>query len=130
MPSIGTIGVPLKLTGRGSSLTDGNGAVAGPMYPGAQVSMGPTSVLDTENMEIVIVSRHHEPWDTGVFTSVGITPKQKSHLLLKSRIHYRARCTNMAKPAITCDMKGVPTSDNSLLHYRNVRRPIFPLDPT
>ena len=41
-------------------------------------------------MQIVVVSRHHEPWDIGVFTSVGSDPRSKHYLLLKSRIHYRA----------------------------------------
>ncbi|MBH62086.1 MAG: microcystin degradation protein MlrC [Alphaproteobacteria bacterium] len=128
MPSIGATGQPLKVTGRVSALTDGDWTVAGPMYTGVQVAMGPTAVLDTGNMEIVIVSRHHEPWDTGVFTSVGIDPEQKTFLLLKSRIHYRAGFADMAKHTITCDGRGVTTSDNDLLHYRNVRRPIYPLD--
>ena len=121
MPSIGITGVPLQLAGRVGALTDGNWSVTGPMYTGVRVSMGPTAVLDTGNMEIIIVSRHHEPWDTGVFTSVGINPTRKSYLLLKSRIHYRAGFAAMTKSTITCDGRGVATSDNSQPHYRNVR---------
>ena len=129
MPSIGATGAPLQVSGRISALTDGNWTVTGPMYTGVEVSMGPTAVLDTGKMQIVIVSHHHEPWDAGVFASVGIDPAEKTYLLLKSRIHYRAGFADMAQATFICDGRGVTTSDNSVLRYENVRRPIYPLDP-
>ncbi|WP_339713179.1 M81 family metallopeptidase [uncultured Sneathiella sp.] len=128
MPSIGEAGEPLTLTGKVKTLTNGEWIVRGPMYTGVKVFMGPTAVLDTGNMEIVIVSNHHEPWDTGVFTSVGIQPEYKRYLILKSRIHYRAGFAPIGKATLTLDGKGVTTSDNNLLRYEKVRRPIYPLD--
>ena len=128
-PSIGEKGSPLRVSGRVSALTDGTWTVAGPMYTGVEVTMGQTAVLDTGKMQIVVVSRHHEPWDAGVFSSVGIDPAAKTYLLLKSRIHYRAGFAAMAQATVTCDGRGVSTSDNALLAYENVRRPIYPLDP-
>ena len=90
--------------------------------------MGPSAVLDTGKMQLVIVSHHHEPWDLGVFTSMGIQPEHHRYLLLKSRIHYRAGFAPLAKHTVTLDGDGVTTSDNTLLDYRNVQRPMFPLD--
>jgi microcystin degradation protein MlrC len=128
MPSIDRRGEPLEITGKVRTLSDGEWIVRGPMYTGVTVSMGPTAVLDTGKVQIVVVSRHHEPWDQGVFTSVGIDPKTKRYLLLKSRIHYRAGFAPLARATITCDGEGVTTSDNDRLRFRHVRRPIFPLD--
>jgi microcystin degradation protein MlrC len=128
LPSIGKRGEPLEVTGRVRTLSDGEWIVRGPMYTGVRVTMGPTAVLDTGKVAIVVVSRHHEPWDQGVFTSVGIDPRMKRYLLLKSRIHYRAGFAPMARATITCDGEGVTTSDNARLEFRQVRRPIFPLD--
>jgi len=128
MPSIGVDGEPLTLTGTVRLLSDGEWVVRGPMYHGLRVSMGPTAVLDTGAMQIVVISRHHEPWDLGVFTSVGIDPRHKRFVLLKSRIHYRAGFAPIAKQTVTLDGIGVTTSDNHLLRYENVRRPIYPLD--
>lgn len=133
MPGIGLAGAPLRVTGIVSKLTDGSYTVEGPMYTGVTVHMGPTAVLDVaENggrMRIIIVSRHHEPWDIGVFHSVGIDPTATRYLLLKSRIHYRAGMGALARHTFTCDGDGVTTSDNAVLPYRKVRRPIYPLDP-
>ncbi|MBV9521420.1 MAG: M81 family metallopeptidase [Alphaproteobacteria bacterium] len=128
MPAIDRYGEPLEITGRVKTLSDGEWIVRGPMYTGVKVTMGPSAVLDTGKVQIVIVSRHHEPWDQGVFTSLGIDPKSKRFLLLKSRIHYRAGFAPIAAATITCDGEGVTTSDNDRLRFCRVRRPIYPLD--
>jgi microcystin degradation protein MlrC len=80
-------------------------------------------------MKIVVVSLHHEPFDLGIFTANGIDPRAQRYLLLKSRIHYRAGFAPLASETFTCDGAGVTTSDNAQLVFRNVRRPIYPLDP-
>jgi microcystin degradation protein MlrC len=128
MPSIGLAGKPLTVTGKVKLLSDGEWICRGPMYTGVKVMMGPTAVLDTGKVEIVVTSRHHEPWDIGIFTSVGIDPRAKRYLVLKSRIHYRAGFAELARATITCDGDGVTTSDNSRLNFTRLRRPIYPLD--
>lgn len=90
--------------------------------------MGPSAVFDTGQMLIVLISNHIEPWDLGVFTSMGIAPEHHHYILLKSRIHYRAGFAKLARHTMTLDGTGVTTSDNSLLDYQHVRRPIYPLD--
>jgi microcystin degradation protein MlrC len=128
MPSLGLEGRPLEIGGQVRALSDGTWVVRGPMYTGVRVCTGPTAVLEAEGMKIVVVSRHHEPWDRGIFTSVGIDPARTRYLILKSRIHYRAGFAPLAKATITCDGVGVTTSDNARLSYQNLRRPIYPLD--
>jgi microcystin degradation protein MlrC len=128
MPSIALSARPVTLRGRVRALTDGRWTVRGPMYTGVQVEMGPSAVLDTGRMQIVVVSRHIEPWDLGVFTSMGITPQHHRYILLKSRIHYRAGFGQLARHTLTLDGEGVTTSDNNLLNYQRVRRPVYPLD--
>jgi microcystin degradation protein MlrC len=128
MPSIGRPGEPLTVSGVVTTLTDGEWVVRGPMYTGVEVHMGPTAVFDTGKVQIVVISRHHEPWDQGVFTSVGIDPAYKKYLVLKSRIHYRAGFAAIARATVTCDGVGVTTSDNDQFDFKHLRRPIFPLD--
>jgi len=126
--SLGIENKPLDLEGRVKVLTDGKWIVRGPMYTGVQVDMGPTALFDTGKVKIVVVSFHHEPWDTGVFTSVGIQPEHEKYLLLKSRIHYRAGFAPVGRQTLYCDGEGVTTSRNKLLNYKYLRRPIYPLD--
>jgi microcystin degradation protein MlrC len=132
MPSLGMTGRPLHLEGRVANLSNGRWIVEGPMYTGIEVDTGPTAVFETGGMKIVVTSRHHEPWDAGILTNNGIDPAACSYILLKSRIHYRAGF-QLVQPDLgahfTLDGEGVTTSDNSILTYRNLRRPIYPLDP-
>lgn len=132
MPAIGLRGRPLRLSGRVAKVTDGHWVVEGPMYTGVQIDTGPTAVFETDGMQIVVTSRHHEPWDAGILTNNGIDPASCGFILLKSRIHYRAGFQPVQPdPGLhfTLDGEGVTTSDNGLLEYRRLRRPIFPLDP-
>ena len=128
MPAIGEQGRPLRLTGRVKTLSDGRWTVRGPMYTGVAVDMGPSAVFETGGLKIVVVSHHHEPWDVGVFTSLGIAPEHHRYILLKSRIHYRAGFAALDHHTLALDGTGVTMSDNGRLAYRHVRRPIYPLD--
>jgi len=128
MPSIGRKGEPLKVTGVVRAITDGQFTVTGPFYHGVRTFMGRTVVLDTGKIQFVITERNVEPWDVGVFTSVGIVPESKRYLLLKSRVAYRAAFQSMAKDIVECCGVGVTTSDMSVFKFNRVQRPVYPLD--
>lgn len=129
MPSIGLKGEPLRLTGRVRAITDGDYEITVPMSKGMIEAMGTTAVFETAGVQIVVCSRHIEPYDLGCLRSVGIEPTAKRYLLLKSRIHHRAGFSAIAKHEVFCNGAGVTSSDNSLFRFSKVRRPIFPLDP-
>ena len=129
MPSIGRNGEPLEVTGTVKVISDGEFVVRGPMYTGVKMSMGKTAVLDTGSIQFVVIENNHEPFDLGMFRSVGIEPTTKQYLLLKSRIHYRAGFKPIAKHIVECNGLGVTGSDYSQFRFEKIRRPIFPIDP-
>ena len=129
MPSIGLTGQPRIVTGRVKLICDGRYRNRGPMARGEQNDMGPTAVLDTGKVEIVVISNHVEPHDLAAFDAVGIAPAAKRYVMLKSRVHWRAGLRGLAGAVVECAGTGVCTSDYRLLNFRNVRRPIYPLDP-
>ena len=129
MPAIGRVGEPLSVTGRVKLLSSGEYTIRGPMYTGVTVGMGRTAVLDTGKVEIVVIERHHEPWDVGCLQSLGIEPAAKRFIMLKSRVHWRAGFWPVVRHVVECAGVGVTTSDYDQLEFRRVRRPIFPLDP-
>jgi microcystin degradation protein MlrC len=128
MPAIGVKGEPLAVTGRVKLISDGRYRNRGPMATGVLVDAGPTVVLDTGKVETVVISRHVEPNDVNCFLAFGIDPATKRYLMLKSRVHWRAGFRAMAKGVVECAGVGVCTSDYGQLTFRNVRRPIYPLD--
>jgi microcystin degradation protein MlrC len=79
-------------------------------------------------VDIVVVSRHIEPFDPGCLRVLGIEPTDRRFLMLKSRIHYRVGFKPLVRETVECAGVGVCTSDYSQVDFENVRRPIFPLD--
>ena len=128
MPSIPGTNEPLLVRGRVRTLSAGYFVSDSPMRRGVKVSMGPMAVLDTGKVEIVLISRHNEPSDLGLFKVVGIEPAKKRYVAIKSRVHWRADLGSLAKHVVECNGLGVCTSDYGILNFENVRRPIYPLD--
>ena len=128
MPAIGLAGQPRSVSGRVKLVCDGRYRNLGPMGRGELNDMGPTAVLDTGAVQIVVISNHVEPHDLAAFTAVGIAPERCRFLMLKSRIHWRAGLRALAHAVVECAGTGVCTSDYVLLGLKNVRRPIYPLD--
>jgi len=128
MPAIKRQSSPLTVTGRIKLISDGRFPATVAMSRGLTMNMGTTAVLTTGKVDIVVISRHIEPYDPGCFRSVGIDPTQRRYLMLKSRIHYRVGFRKIAKATVECAGVGVCTSDYSELNFKRVRRPIYPLD--
>jgi microcystin degradation protein MlrC len=128
MPSIGLKGQPRTVSGRVKLICDGRYRNFGPMARGEANDMGPTAVLDTGGVEIVVISNHVEPHDLAAFVAVGIDPARKRFLMLKSRVHWRAGLRPLAQAVVECAGTGVCTSDYAMLNFQHVRRPIYPVD--
>ncbi|MFN0040462.1 MAG: M81 family metallopeptidase [Burkholderiales bacterium] len=128
MPAIRRKGEPLELSGTVRAITDGEYTITGPQFTGMRCFMGRTAVLNTGAALVVVSERNQEPWDRGVFESVGIDPARSRYLLLKSRMYYRPVFLPIAKGAVLCDGVGVGTSDWTQFEYKKLRRPIYPLD--
>jgi microcystin degradation protein MlrC len=120
---------PLAVTGVVRALTDGEYVISGPTYTGQRAYMGRAAVLDTGTVKLVVTERTHEPWDLGVFESVGIDPRRARFLLLKSRMYCRPVFVPIAAALVECDSRGVTSSDYGLFSFEHVKRPVYPLDP-
>ncbi|MFC3231333.1 M81 family metallopeptidase [Marinibaculum pumilum] len=128
MPALGLKGEPLQVTGRVKTLSDGRFTVTGPMMTGMELGIGRTAVLETAHVEILVSERRMEPFDLGIFTHAGIDPRSKRYILIKSRQHFRAGFEPIAKEIVLVAGPGVCSSDYDLFPFRNLRRPIYPLD--
>jgi len=128
MPALSRQSQPLELTGRVKLISDGRFKATVAMGRGLTMNMGTTAVLSLGSIDVVVVSRHVEPYDPGCFRSLGIEPTDRRFLMLKSRIHYRTGFKALVKEVVECAGLGVCTSDYSEVTFENVRRPIYPLD--
>ncbi len=128
MPALERQSRPLALTGRVKILSEGRFPATVAMSRGLTMNMGKCGVLSVGTVDIVVVSRHIEPFDPGCFRALGIEPTSRRHLMLKSRVHYRVGFMPIVREVVECAGVGVCTSDYSQVTFERVRRPIFPLD--
>ncbi|MFX5956576.1 MlrC C-terminal domain-containing protein, partial [Acinetobacter baumannii] len=91
--------------------SDGRFTVTGPIYTGSTLQMGRSVLLDIGAARIVITEERVEPYDLGVFTSLGLDPAQQAFLILKSRMYCRPVFVPISRALVECDSdSGGPTS--------------------
>ncbi len=121
-------GAPLSVSGRIASLSDGTCIGDGPMMAGLEMHFGPSCVLQVAGIDILVVEEPDQMLDLQQFRAFGIEPGQKTVIGLKSMQHFRAAFEPIAARVIVCDSGALCTPDMARLPYKNVPRPIYPLD--
>jgi len=121
-------GGPLTLDAKLVSVSDGVFIGDGPMLHGLSGSFGTSAVICVGGIEILVVSIPRQILDLQQFKAFGIDPQCKHVVALKSMQHFRAAFEPIAGNVIVCDSGALCTPRYDKLPYRNVPRPIFPLD--
>jgi microcystin degradation protein MlrC len=121
-------GGPLTLEAEVISLSDGHFTGDGPMIHGLHGSFGSSAVIRVGGIEILVVTTPRQILDLQQFRAFGIEPQHKKVVALKSMQHFRAAFEPIAGKIIVCDSGALCTPRYDRLPYRNVPRPIFPLD--
>jgi microcystin degradation protein MlrC len=121
-------GAPLTVSGRVRTLSDGRFVHRGPMFRGLEGRLGPTAVLDVDDVKIILISHRWQTLDPEMIRFTGIDPMAEKILVVKSSIHYRAAFEPIARAILEVDAPGLSSSDLGRFTFTRVRRPIFPLD--
>ena len=98
------------------------------MGTGSKSDMGLTAVVDIQGNDVIITTKRLQPLDLQVYKSQGINPQEKKFLVVKSSVHYRASHEPIAKLVIELDTPGLTSPRLKGFSFKNIRRPIFPLD--
>lgn len=125
-PSTG--GGPITVSGKITALNDGEFIYEGPMYKGLYGQLGPCACLKVKGVEILIVSERIQMLDQNMFRLVGIEPRERSIVVVKSMQHFRAAFEPIAQNIIVTDAGGLGTPNFANRIYKNIRRPVYPLD--
>jgi len=121
-------GEPIRLTGRVKLISDGIFVNRGHMRDGITENMGRTVVLESDGIKLVLTEIKMPPWNLEQLRSIGITPERVKIIVLKSAVAFRAAYEPIAQEIIEVNSPGLSSLDLSQFHYKNIRRPIFPLD--
>ncbi len=120
-------GAPLQVEGTVRALTDGRFVSKSQVSRGSQ-SMGETAVIETGGLKLVITTDRHACIDPEVFQSVGIDPLEQAVIVVKSRGHFRAAFEPIASTILEVGAPGATSTNLHHFPYRNIPRPIWPLD--
>ncbi len=121
-------GAPVDVTGRVRTLSDGRFVHKGPMFRGLEGRLGPTAVLDVNDLKILLISLRWQTLDPEMIRFVGIDPAAEKILVVKSSVHYRAAFEPLARAIVEVDAPGLSSSNLARFTFKHVRRPIYPLD--
>ena len=121
-------GGPLALQATVLRHSDGRYFADGPMTGGLDKSWGPTVVLRVDGIEILVTTLAAQILDLAQFRAFGIEPANKKVVGLKSMQHFRAAFEPIASKVIVCDSGALCSPHHATMPYRNIPRPIFPLD--
>jgi microcystin degradation protein MlrC len=121
-------GEPLNVTGVVKHISDGKFTNLGPMSTGAESDLGETVVLDIGSNDVIVTSKRVQPLDLGLYESQGIDITGKRFVVVKSSVHFRAAHEPVASEIIELDTPGLTSPRLAGFKFKNIRRPIFPLD--
>ncbi|MFB3041948.1 MAG: MlrC C-terminal domain-containing protein, partial [Candidatus Poribacteria bacterium] len=123
-------GSPVQIYGRVRLIHDGYYEETEPRHGGGRYhDQGTTTVVEIEKRSlIVLTSKRQTPFSLHQLLSLGIDPKQMEIIVVKAAIAYRAAYEPIAGKIIEVDTPGLTAVNPLHFTYRNVRRPLFPLD--
>ena len=121
-------GAPLQVDAHVVAITDGSFRAFGPMAGGVWRDYGLSVLLRVGGVEICLITNNSQATDLGQLTSLGVDPTRKATIVVKSAHHFRAAFQPIAREVITCDGGGLGAVILRQAGFKNVRRPIWPLD--
>ena len=123
-------GAPVQIRGRVRLIHDGYYEETEPRHGGHRYQdQGITAVVALEGHNfIVLTSKRQVPFSLHQLLSLGIDPLALKMIVVKAAIAYRAAYEPIAGRIIEVDTPGLTAVNPLHFTYRNVRRPLFPLD--
>jgi microcystin degradation protein MlrC len=97
-------------------------------FAGATVPIGDAASIRMGGVEAVLISTRAQAMGTDLFANLGIDPTQRKILVVKSNQHFYASFSQIAAQVLYAEGDGPLPRDHRKLPWRNIRRPIWPLD--
>lgn len=132
---------PVRVRARVKTIFDGKYIIRGPHHGGYDIreallpkeawrnaDVGKTVLLKANGIEI-IVSEGRVGMEQDYYKAVGVDPSERKIVVVKSHQAHRASFERIAKEIIEVDTPGSTSPSYRGLTFKNVPRPVFPLDP-
>jgi microcystin degradation protein MlrC len=122
-------GRPLRITCRVHSISDGSFVMLDAGAQGTKAELGITVVVSMGSIRMAIRSLPAFEWDTGIYEAFGLRLKEAALVFVKSPSHFKVAFGPIAQRILNADTPGPTCPNMRRLTFRNVTRPLFPIDP-
>ena len=99
-----------------------------PIWPAWLARRRPFAWLRVGGINIALNTNKTPPFDLGQLRSLGIQPESQKLIAVKAAVAYRAAYLPIAAGIVEMDTAGLCTANLARFPYRNLDRPLFPLD--
>ncbi|BBE33302.1 Microcystinase C [Sphingosinicella microcystinivorans] len=122
---------PFEADAEVTGLSDGNIRISGDLGRGMMLKHGPMAAVKVGGVTVVVSTERFQTFSMDQFECVGVDVASIRTLVVKSRGHFRASIENYIDPANIYELAlhGQTTPDILKVPFKNVQRPIYPLDP-
>jgi microcystin degradation protein MlrC len=93
-----------------------------------QVPLGDCAAIKVGGVEIVLITNRTQALGLELFENVGIDPRTRKMVVVKSTNHFMAAFGPIAKKVIYIDSDGPLSRDYRKIPFTRINRPIWPLD--
>jgi microcystin degradation protein MlrC len=113
------------------ALSDGEFVGRRGIYAGRRVSLGKTALLRLGGIRLIVVTHRRQFAEPAMAEHLGVDLRAVRSLVVKSRGHFRAGFDDIFPRAaiVEVDVPGLTSVVLERVPYRNIPRPIWPLDP-
>jgi microcystin degradation protein MlrC len=100
------------------------------LWQGKSLDLGPAAALDLGGITVVVGSRRKQCADPVFFEMMGLDIAKARTVVVKSRGHFRAGFDEFFRPGqvFEIDTAGLTSPAIERIPFRNLPRPVFPLD--
>jgi microcystin degradation protein MlrC len=101
------------------------------IYAGQRVDLGPMALLRIGGLRVAVATNRRQLCEPAMIEVLGVDPARARSLVVKSRGHFRAGFDEAFTPdrILEVDVPGLTTVVLDRVPWRQVPRPIWPLDP-
>jgi microcystin degradation protein MlrC len=101
------------------------------MIKGLPYDLGRTCLLDVNGVLVAVVSVRHQTLSTDFLEQCGVNVADVASFTVKSRGHFRAGFDHLVadENIFEVDAPGLTTANLAKVEWRNLPRPVYPLDP-
>jgi microcystin degradation protein MlrC len=93
-----------------------------------RVGLGDCAAVRIGGVEVVLISNRQQALGLELFTNLGIDPRTKKLVVVKSTNHFMAAFGPIAKKVIYVETDGPLSRDYRKVPYTRIHRPIWPID--